>query len=182
MDNKEQEQRKKSLWSVVYEWAEAVTVAFAVVVLVFAFLFRLVSVDGTSMMSTLEDGQRLILSRFPYTPAYEDIVVISLEEGAEPLIKRIIGLPGDTIEVTDEGAVLRNGEQLTEAYIRVATDKENMEGAVTVPDGMVFVMGDNRARNCSLDSRTFGCISQTTLVGKAVFRVSPLNQWGSLYD
>lgn len=182
MDEKEREQRQKSAWKVLYEWAEAITIAFAVVILVFAFLFRLVSVDGTSMMTTLEDGQRLVLSRLPYTPAYEDIVVISTEAGAEPLIKRIIGLPGDTIEVTDEGGVLRNGELLEEDYIRVATAKESMTGAVTVPEGMVFVMGDNRAEGHSLDSRSFGCVAQTALVGKAVFRVSPLSEWGGLYD
>lgn len=175
-------EKKSSLWAMIYDWVEAITVALAIVVLIIAFLFRLVSVDGTSMEGTLHDGEQLVLSRLPYTPAYEDIVVISMQEGAEPLIKRIIGLPGDTIEVTPEGQVLRNGEVLNETYITVATAQENMEGPVTVPEGMVFVMGDNRTDNCSLDSRTFGCVSQTALIGKAVFRVTPIDRLGGLYD
>lgn len=173
---------KKSVFQTLLEWAEAITAAFVAIVLIFAFLFRLVSVDGTSMETTLRDKERLVLSRLPYTPAYEDIVVINMNEGAEPLIKRIIGLPGDTIEVTENGDVLRNGEKLSEMYIDVPTAMEGMRGAVTVPENEVFVMGDNRSSGCSLDSRTFGCVSMENVLGKAVFRVAPIDRWGSLYD
>ena len=162
MLNKEKtaQERKNGIFKLLYEWVEAITAALAVVVLIFAFLFRLISVDGTSMMTTLADGERLILSRLPYTPARGDIVVINYEESrkGEPLSKRIIGLPGDTIEVNREtGEVLRNGEVLNEPYIHVPTATEQMTGAVTVPAGQVFVMGDNRLPGCSWDSRSFGC-------------------------
>ncbi len=172
----------KSVFQTILEWAEAITAAFVAIVLIFAFLFRLVSVDGSSMETTLHNGERLILSRLPYTPAYEDIVVLNLKEGSEPLIKRIVGLAGDTIEVTTWGDVLRNGEKLEEVYIDVSTATESMDGPVTVPEGYVFVMGDNRASGCSLDSRTFGCVPCDNVLGKAVFRVSPLNRFGGLYD
>ncbi len=172
----------KSVFQSILEWAEAITAAFVAIVLIFAFLFRLVSVDGTSMETTLHNGERLILSRLPYTPAYEDIVVLNLKEGTEPLIKRIIGLAGDTIEITEWGGVLRNGETLDETYIHVPTATESMDGPVTVPEGYIFVMGDNRMNGCSLDSRTFGCVPCDNVLGKAVFRIAPLDRWGSLYD
>ena len=175
-------EKKNSLFAMLLEWIEALTVALTVIVLLFAFAFRLVSVDGTSMQTTLQHGERLMLSRLPYTPAYEDIVVVHLEERAEPLIKRVIGLAGDTIEIMEDGQVARNGVLLDESYVKVPTAKEKMTGAVTVPEGQVFVMGDNRASGCSLDSRTFGCVDESELVGKVVFRLFPLNRLGGLYD
>lgn len=178
----EAEQPKERV-AAIYEWVEAITVAFATVVLLFAFVCRLVSVDGTSMMNTLYDGERLILSRLPYTPAYGDIVVIHLEERDEPLIKRIIALGGDTVKVDAEtGEVYRNGILLEESYIHDPTAVEQMNETVTVPEGQVFVMGDNRASGHSLDSRTFGCIPEQDILGKAVFRLFPLNRFGGIYD
>lgn len=176
-------EKKKSRWAFLYEWIEAVTVALAVVVLIFSFFFRMIRVDGTSMMTTLADGEQLVLSRLSYTPDYEDIVVIHLEGRDEPLIKRIIALEGDTVEVDPEtGGVYRNGILLTETYVHDATAVEQMTGVVTVPEGQVFVMGDNRAAGHSLDSRTFGCISTTDILGKAVFRLLPTDRFGGLYD
>ena len=173
---------RKSVFQTVLEWAEAITAAFIAIVLIFAFLFRLVSVDGRSMEPTLHNKERLVLSRLLYEPSYGDIVVLNVNDNSEPLIKRVIGLPGDTIEVTDTGDVLRNGEKLDEAYIGVSTAKEKMDEPVTVPEDSLFVMGDNRTSGCSLDSRTFGCVSQDSVLGKAVFRVAPFSRWGNLYD
>ncbi len=173
---------QKKVLQTLLEWAEAITAAFIAIALIFAFLFRLVSVDGRSMEPTLQNKERLILSRLTYEPSYEDIVVLTLDEEHEPLIKRVIALPGDTIEVNAQGHVYRNGEKLDEEYIKVLTAQEKMDGVVTVPEGHVFVMGDNRSDGCSLDSRTFGCIPSHTILGKAVFRVAPFNRWGGLYD
>lgn len=173
---------QKKVFQTILEWVEAITAALIAIVLIFAFLFRLVSVDGRSMEPTLHDQERLILSRLAYKPAYEDIVILNMDERNEPLIKRIIALPGDTIEVTETGSVYRNGEKLDEPYAKPLTAREKMDGVVTVPEGYVFVMGDNRSDGCSLDSRTFGCVPIEDVLGKAVFRVAPLNQWGGLYD
>lgn len=183
MAGKKDAVEEKRTWKQsLYEWAEAVTIALLVVVLLFTFLFRLVGVEGTSMMTTLHDGERLILSRLPYTPERGDIVVIDRGGSEEPLIKRVIGIAGDTVEVDELGGVWLNGEQQKEAYVNCPTAQENMIRPVTVPDGYVFVMGDNRAHGCSFDSRYFGCIPQETLIGKAVFRVFPLNRFGGIYD
>ncbi len=174
---------KTKRYAGLYEWVEIITTALIAITLVFTFLFRLVDVDGTSMETTLHDRERLILSCLPYTPDRGDIVVISRGTDSEPLIKRVIGVAGDTVAIdSTTGEVYLNGKILKEPYIEVSTSAELMKGEVTVPEGMVFVMGDNRKAGQSLDSRTFGCIEEERLIGKAVYRVSPFSRFGGLYD
>lgn len=176
-------EQKAKQYTGLYEWVEIITASLIAITLVFTLLFRLVDVDGTSMETTLHHRERLVLSCLPYTPERGDIVVISRGVDNEPLIKRVIGLAGDTVSIDAEsGAVYLNGEVLDEPYIQVSTAPERMQGEVTVPDGEVFVMGDNRSAGRSLDSRTFGCIGEEHLIGKVVFRVGPLNRFGGLYD
>lgn len=170
-------QRCKSL----FEWAQVICAALLCITCLYTFGCRMIEVHGSSMETTLADGDRLLLSSLPYTPQYGDIVVVDRGEGQEPLIKRVIGLAGDTVWVDESsGTVYRNGECLAEPYVTAATDPEKMEGPVTVPSGMVFVMGDNRTKNHSLDSRTFGCVSQEAVIGKAFYRLLPWNQGGAL--
>ncbi len=166
-----------------FEWAQIICGTVALITLLYVFLFRMVDVHGSSMEQTLSNGERLLLSSMPYTPAYEDIVVISRGDVQEPLIKRVIGLAGDTIYIDGEtGKVYRNNELLDEPYIRVDTALEMMSGPVTVPQGQVFVMGDNRSPSQSLDSRTFGCIDEDMIVGKTFYRLFPLDRMGGLYN
>lgn len=175
-----EQSKKHNSW---YEWAQVICGALVFITVLYTFLFRMVDVSGSSMEYTLSDGERLVLSSLPYSPAYEDIVVISRGETAEPLIKRVIGLPGDTIFVdAATGAVYRNEVLLTETYIHDPTDAEQLTGPVTVPEGQVFVMGDNRVKNHSLDSRTFGCVPIENIVGKAVYRLFPLDRMGGIYE
>ena len=165
-----------------FEWAQIICGTVVFITLLYVFFFRMVDVHGSSMEQTLSNGERLLLSSMPYTPAYEDIVVISRGDVQEPLIKRVIGLPGDTIYIDPEtGDVYRNNALLDEPYITVDTAVEMMEGPVTVPEGQVFVMGDNRTMSQSLDSRTFGCIDEDLIVGKTVYRLFPLDRMGGLY-
>ncbi|MBR2406805.1 MAG: signal peptidase I [Clostridia bacterium] len=166
-----------------YEWAEIICGVIVLMAVVYTFLFRMVNVSGSSMETTLSNGEQLILSSAPYTPAYEDIVVVSRGMAQEPLIKRVIGLPGDTIYVDAEsGEVYRNNELLVEPYIDFPTAVERMTGPVTVPSGQVFIMGDNRAPNHSYDSRSFGCVPVEDVVGKAVYRLMPFDRMGGIYD
>lgn len=176
-------QQTKKQYDGLYEWVEIITASLIAITFVFTFLFRLVDVDGTSMETTLHDRERLVLSCLPYTPDRGDIVVISQGMENEPLIKRVIGVAGDTLSIgTENGVVYLNGKVLEEPYIHVSTATELMRGEVTVPEGMVFVMGDNRGAGHSLDSRTFGCVAVDRLIGKVVYRIGPLNRLGGLYD
>ncbi len=178
----EKETQKRD-YTTLYDWAEILTASLLVISLIFTFLFRMVNVDGSSMEITLHDKERLILSCLPYTPERGDIVVISRGEQSSLLIKRVIALAGDTISIDEQsGKVWLNGKELTEPYIHVPTALEQMQGEITVPPGMVFVMGDNRTAGCSLDSRTFGCVEQERLLGKVVFRIAPFDRFGGLYD
>ncbi len=174
------EEKKRSNW---YEWAQIICGVAVLMAVIYTFLFRIVDVSGSSMESTLLNGERLLLSSMPYSPSYEDIVVISRGETQEPLIKRVIGLPGDIIAVEEAtGDVYRNGELLNEPYIHVPTATERMTKPVTVPEGQLFVMGDNRVANHSLDSRTFGCVAIDDVVGKAIYRILPFDRMGGIYQ
>lgn len=173
----------------LYEWVEAAIFSLIAVVLVFTFLFRVVGVDGHSMEITLQDQDRLIISSLPYTPAQGDIVVINrADQELEPLVKRIIAVGGQKVQIVEEtGDVLVDGEILNEPYLYTRTvegisDAVSQDGILTVPEGMVFVMGDNRAPAASLDSRIIGCIREEDIMGKAVFRLWPFEKFGGLYD
>lgn len=161
----------KSLTS-CYEWVSAGMVALALVCILFAVFFRQVTVDGDSMYSTLENGDRLLISDFMYKPAYGDIVVIRRDNDT-PLIKRVIGLPGDRIYINPEsGIVYRNGEALQEDYVHGGfTPANGLVKEITVEEGTFFVMGDNRG--ASLDSRALGCLPQDHLVGRVIYRFTP---------
>ena len=172
------EKEASSLTALCYDILEVLVVSLACITLIFTFIFRVVGVEGGSMMDTLYDGDRLILCPVLTSPERGDIVVIN-RYAEDPLIKRVIGVQGDTIEVDETlGKVRLNGELLDEAYIRYPTPAYDMSGAVTVPEGYVFVMGDHR--NDSHDSRSedIGLVSVNDIVGQAVFRIWPLQRIG----
>ena len=166
----------------VYEWVEAAIFALVCVVLVFTFLFRIVGVDGESMQTTLMDHDRLILTRLNYTPERGDIVVIN-RYTQEPLVKRVIAKGNDTLDIDAQtGEVLLNGKVLDEPYLDdfQRTDPMEFQGPITIPEGYVFVMGDNR--NNSSDSRTdmVGNIKRENIIGKAWLRIWPVSDFGVL--
>lgn len=157
----------------LYEWIEAAVFSLAFVALVFAFLFRIVGVDGESMQDTLQNQDRLIITDLNYTPQRGDIVIIN-RYTEEPLIKRVIAVGGDTLQIDGEThQVIVNGAVQDEPYIKGLTEPLGFE-TQQVPKGEVFVMGDNREN--SLDSRYFGFFKQSDIMGKAVFRFLPLGR------
>lgn len=166
--------------SSLYEWVEAAIFSLICVTLVFTFFFRIVGVDGESMMTTLMNRDRLILSELAYTPERGDIIVIN-RYVEEPLIKRVIGLPGDTIYIDgDTQVVYRNGERLDEPYVHgLPTPPREMEGEITVPDGHLFVMGDNRVNSKDSRYKEVGTNSKDVM-GKAVYRLWPFSAIGSI--
>lgn len=164
------------------EWYDALAVAVAVIALVFTFVVRIVQVDGSSMYPTLHDGERVLIGTF-MQPDYGDVVVIdSYIPYGKPLVKRVIGKAGDTIDIDfDAGVVYRNGQALDEPYIAEPTwTYESVDFPITVPEGCLFLMGDNR--NESKDSRDaeIGCVDTQDVLGVALWRVLPLNKIGAV--
>ena len=168
----------------MYEWVEAAIFALVCVVLVFTFLFRIVGVDGESMQTTLMNHDRLILTRLNYTPERGDIVVIN-RYTQEPLVKRIVAKGNDTLDIDAQtGKVILNGSVLEEPYLDdfQKTEPMDFQGPIVVPEGYVFVMGDNRLNSHDSRKRDISCVSEKDIMGKAVFRLWPFSQVGGLYD
>ncbi len=174
----------------IYDFVEIALLALIMVAVLFAFFIRIVGVEGASMESTLQEGDRLVLSKMFYSPERGDIVVINRENDT-PLIKRVIAVEGETVEFdVIANQVLIDGVPLDETYLDEGciTNPKQIVGPVTVPEDHVFVLGDNRV--VSLDSRMpqllgcdniNGCISEDYILGKAVLRFLPFNKFGGLY-
>lgn len=170
--------------SETYDWIQCVVVALVVCVLLFSFFVRLVDVVGSSMYPTLEDNDKMVVSNLFYTPKAGDIIVFRKDTFKdEPLVKRVIATAGQTVDIDfASGTVYVDGEPLAEPYVNEPTyTVEDFTGAVTVPEGCIFVMGDNR--NASTDSRTdtIGCVDTRYVMGKVYFTVFPLKNFGSVY-
>lgn len=177
-------EKAKKRESDLFDWLQCIVTALVTCVLIFVFLGRTVGVVGSSMVPTLEQGDRLIISKLFYTPRRGDIVVLQKDSFADyPLIKRVIATEGQTVDIDfDAGVVYVDGVALDEPYTAEPTvTREDFDEPVTVPEGCIFVMGDNRNR--STDSRTdsIGCVDTRLIMGKALFRLTPLNKFGTIY-
>lgn len=182
---------KKKFWQEVYDWAESICISLAVVMFIFSFCFKTVEVWGTSMEDTLhgrdvsgvidESGDKLLISNLFYTPEYGDIIVIHAET-EETIIKRVIATEGQEVDINCEtGEVIVDGAVLDEPYIKNPTySSGNVTFPVTVPEGCVFVLGDNRA--VSLDSRydVIGMVDTDDILGKVILRIYPFDQFGTV--
>lgn len=137
-------------------------------------------VQGRSMVPTLQNGDYLLLSCLNYEPEVGDIVAVSRENNT-PLIKRVIALAGDTLRIDSAtGTVFRNGVALEESYIAGTTAAVQLLGEVTVPHGMLFVMGDNRGESHDSRYQDIGFVSVEAVIGKAQYRLYPLSRGGKL--
>ena len=175
---KEQPARDRQEGRDLYEWVQALVCSVLAVVLLFTFVIRLIGVDGHSMVPTLQDGDRLlVLSSLLYDDyVYGDIVVLRKAEFLEePIVKRVIATEGQTVDIDFEsGSVYVDGTLLDEPYVNELTFlQEGTEFPLTVPEGCIFVMGDNR--NHSSDSRDarLGTVDTRYVIGKAVFLAFP---------
>lgn len=157
--------------------------AIVAVALAFIFIFRTVGVVGSSMYPTLENGDRIILSAAHFEPEYGDIVVTCQPAKSDiiesVLVKRVIATEGQTVDIDfSRGIVYVDDVALDEPYTNAPTyEREDFNGPVTVPEGYVFVMGDNR--NASTDSRSnlVGLIREEYILGEALFRIAPFGNF-----
>ena len=151
-----------------------IIIALVLSVLLFKIIFNVSIVSGTSMNPTLHDGNLLLLNHLFYEPEYNDIVVFENEERGL-LVKRIIGMPGDTMESHNTG-VYRNGVPLEEDYMQNGyCGPGDMTGPVTVEDGHIFVMGDNRPDSYDSRYNGVGQVSEDLILGGAILRVYPFS-------
>lgn len=164
----------------LFEWYDSLVFALAVIVLFFVFAVRIIiPVSGVSMQPTLYGGDRVAVQSMLYTPQRGDVVVVDgyINYG-DPLVKRIIALGGDTVDINFEtGAVTLNGAVLEEPYISAPTTTGyDVEFPVTVPEGCVFVMGDNRPRSLDGRSTEVGFIDERDIWGKGAAAGVPAEQ------
>lgn len=198
IDSDTQIDENKQFTKDIFDWIEVLVQAILAVILCFSFLFRIATVEGDSMLDTLHDTERVVITNMFYTPKAGDIVVISrnkensvFDEDLQnkPIIKRIIATEGQTVDIDfEQGIVYVDGVELDEPYTKTMSPyqkyaKYDIEFPVTVDEGCVFVLGDNRP--VSLDSRSsqigeYGMIDTRYILGHAVYRVFPFNKIGKI--
>lgn len=162
-----------------YDWTRTLVGAVLAVVLLFTFAARIMLVDGESMRETLQNGDGLLVVNSQYCGAYRQSEIVIVRKASfyngKPIVKRVIATAGQTVDINfDTGSVLVDGQELTEPYIRETTHlQEGTTFPLTVPEGCVFVMGDNR--NDSDDSRdpALGVVDTRYIIGRAVFLTFP---------
>ena len=181
-----------SIVSAIYDYAEIFAISIVAVIFLFSFGIRLCRVDGSSMNQTLKNDEPLIAANFFYTPKQGDIVVFHLVNNSyhEPLVKRVIALEGQTVEIdmtnnqitvdgkvyADEHAYLSGGAyemryEFDKQYI--FKDGERTVFRATVPEGKIFVLGDNRNGSSDSLSVRVGFVDKRSVLGRAVLRLSP---------
>ena len=192
----------------IFEWGETLVSAVITIVIIFTFFVRVTSVDGHSMNPTLIDKDQMLVSNFFYTPKHNDIVVIYAPalEGGKDIIKRVVGVAGDTIRIEPivyggvygeqtVGLVYRNGEPLEVIDVdgvlvedghkissRTVSNRQ-MAIEVTIQPGYVFVLGDNRTNSTDSRSELVGLVDVNYIAGRAFFRAAGDSQhWGTFYN
>lgn len=166
---KEEKQWRNTLLT-VFEWLESILFALVLVMAIFTFVFKTYTVDGDSMLPTLHTGDYIFAYSLMYTPQQGDIVIIdSSNNYGRPLIKRVVAVSGQLLEVDETGTIYVDGQVFSYDGKNLNNLNGDVQYPLVVPDGYVFVMGDNRAT--SLDSRyeRVGFIDVRSIVGKEIF-------------
>lgn len=186
---------KSKVKNEIFDWLHVFSVIIVIIVLIFTFIFKPATIEGTSMENTLYENEKVIITGLFYKPRYGDVVVISrnientyetgVSESNLPIIKRVIATEYQMVDIDfEKGVVIVDGVELDEPYVKTPTNlKYDIEFPVMVEKGCVFVLGDNR--NISLDSRSsqignFGMVDTRYILGRVICRVFPFNKFGPL--
>ena len=173
----------------LYDWMKHIVYVFVCFVCLFLFGAGNFTVVSASMAETIQIDERVMVARFPFTPERGDIIMfskhdwqVSYDSGTgqyTPIVKRVIGLPGDTLDFID-GALYINDEKQDEMYVRetVWAWRGDMITPLTVPEGCVFVMGDNRNNSHDSRFRDVGFVDIRSILGRVIWRVAPFRRFG----
>ncbi len=180
------ENKKQSFSKVAYEWIEELVLAIVLVVILFSFVFRVVTVNGTSMQPNYYQNDRLVVTNFHPKIQQGDVVVI-VDVLENPIIKRVIATEGQTVDIDSEkGLVYVDGKVVDEAQFNVQQGITTTTGASlatldfpqTVPEGCVFVLGDNRAVSEDSRYKAVGMVDKRKILGKAFLSIFPFDKIG----
>lgn len=168
---------KDKIYINIYDMVSVLAVAVVTIMVLFTFVFRVVFVDGGSMLPTLNHGDMLVVSAYDREPAYGQVVIITQPNWFDnPIVKRIIATENQTVDIDfDKGEVYVDGVLLNEPYLNTLTcNKQEVDFPVTVPEGHVFVMGDNRQHSTDSRSDKIGFIREEYILGVVKYKI--LNQ------
>lgn len=177
---KKSENKKPTLRGEIYDWVQSLITALMICVVLFLFFVRVVDVSGDSMNPTLFDGNKMLVSDMFYKPKAGDVVIFKKDEydPDKALVKRVVAVGGQTVNIDfDTGLVYVDGEPIEEPYTADLTfNKLDFMGPWRVPEGSVFVMGDNR--NASTDSRDkrIGNVDERLIIGRAYLVIYPVGE------
>lgn len=189
MENNTEAKEKKRLAMEIFEWVQAIVVAFVIAMFLRTYVFTLVDVSGSSMVPTLHNQDKLFVWRMNYNPEVGDIIIFRPAANENtPYVKRVIATEGQSVNIQYNeqlgyAEVFVDGEKLEEDYINEKIEYGHIGNGVypcVVPNDCVFVMGDNR--NNSSDSRlsSVGMVTRESIIGKATARIWPVNAIGGL--
>ena len=189
MSYEDEYEYKPSILSIIWSWIWSFIVAFIIVGGVYFFLGRPFTVSGASMYPTLHNGDRMVLSKVGDIHRFDVVILKAPDENVE-YIKRVIGMPGDTVEMKS-GVLYINDKKVDQPFINTEAlakqtvfmddfTLESLTGESKVPEGKYFVLGDNRG--VSKDSRMIGFIDRSAIEGKAVFTIWPFGRIGGQKD
>ena len=189
-ETEEYEPEKRGVAGELFEWIEIFSGALMTVILLFTFVFRLVTVEGSSMEKTLFEKDNLIISHVLYEPKQNDIVVIQVPNWRDqvPIIKRVIAIEGQTVDFDfDNWQVIVDGVPISEPYVNRESGEMHAYHAyeiynlpVTVEKGKVFVLGDNRNHSADSRNRDIQQVEVGNIMGRVLIRVFPFDKLGAV--